>query len=844
MSNRFTPALLGSTILAAAGLFATPALGQTTDPATPATSAAQAAEADTTQPPEDAIVVTGTRGAPRTVLDSPVPIDVLTGEQISDAGTSGEVAQALQLVTPSLNFPRQSNSGAGDAIRAAQLRGLSPDQTLVLVNGRRYHTTSTPNLETKVGRGTTPVDLNTIPVNAIRRVEVLRDGAGAQYGSDAIAGVVNIVLDRLDSGGSVGISHGLNITKPGAIDETLKDGRTTVVDAKIGAKLGSDGFLTVGGDYIWQEGTNRAGFDQGGQFLTGGSYTDPRNDRFFGQRLFKVGDPKMRGGHLWLNSEAALGTATAYATAIFHSRKARGSNFFRWPVIVDGNGNDYLPPNLPNGLDGFRPEGVVRNRDLSLTGGLRGEAGGWKLDGSLSYGRNWINYRLEESINYSLGAASPNEFLIAKIRSDQLVANLDATREFSIGLAEPATLAIGAEFRRESWKSTPGDPASYAVGPLADPATLGLQPGSQGAQGLTPEDARDIDRTVVAAYAELSANLSPTLFGVVAGRVERYSDAGTSLAGKAALRWEFAPDIALRGSVSNSFKAPSLGQRGISTTVLTFGEGGVLRRVGTLPVDSPAARALGASDLDPEKSFNLSVGITASPLRGLRVSVDAFRILVDNRITLSERFDLTGLTPAQRTALGLGTYDAINFFTNAVDLKTRGIEAVADYRTGFAGGSLGLNVGYSYAKNSIRSVDAPQPELAANGIPGGLIGLEETNTLTAVPRTKLILGADYELNRVGGLLRATRFGSVTRVFDFGGGFTPSQEIPAQWSVDAEVSYKLFGETTLAIGANNLFDNYPDQSIPDINGAGNLAYDILSPIGINGRFVYARARVNF
>lgn len=845
MIYRFKPSLLQTTVLAVATGLSSPVLAQNSDPATPPASAAQAAEADTQQPPEEAIVVTGTRGAPRTVLDSPVPIDVLTGDQVSDAATSGEVAQALQLITPSLNFPRQSNSGAGDAIRAAQLRGLSPDQTLVLVNGRRYHTTSSPNLETKVGRGTTPVDLNTIPVNAIRRVEVLRDGAGAQYGSDAIAGVVNIVLDRLDSGGSVGISHGLNITEPGAIDKTLRDGRVTVLDAKVGTKLGSDGFLTVGGDYIWQEGTNRAGYDQGGQFLTNGSYTDPRNDQFFGQRLFKVGDPKVRGGHLWLNGEAALGAATAYATGIFHSRKAEGSNFFRWPVIVDGNGNDYVPPAQPNGLEGFRPTSVVRNRDLSLTGGVRGDASGWKLDGSLTYGRNWINYRLKESVNYSLGADSPNEFLIAKIRSDQLLANFDATRELSLGLAQPATLSVGAEFRRETWKSSPGDPESYAVGPLADPATLGLQPGSQGAQGLTPEDARDIDRTVFGAYAELSANLTSTLFGVVAGRVEHYSDAGTSVAGKAALRWEFAPDVALRGSISNSFKAPSLAQQGISTTVLTFGEGGALRRVGTLPVDSPAAQALGARDLDPEKSFNVSLGLTASPLRGLRLSVDAFRILVDDRITLSERFDLTGLTPAQRAALGLGTYDAINFFTNAVDLKTRGIEAVADYRGSFAGGTLGLNLGYSYSKNKIRSVDAPPPELAANGISGGLIGLEESNTLTtAVPRTKLVLGADYELNRFGGLLRVTRFGSVTRVFDFGGGFSPSQKNPAQWSVDAEVSYKLFGETTFAIGANNLFDNYPDPSIDDINGAGNLAYDILSPIGVNGRFVYARARVNF
>lgn len=832
--------LSASTALVLLALATAPASAQTSPTAQPVTATDQADEpAD-----PDLIVVTGVRGANRTVLDSPVPIDVLAGADVAQAASVGETAQALQNLTPSLNFPRQSNSGAGDTVRAAQLRGLSPDQTLVLVNGRRYHTTSTPNLDTKIGRGTTPVDLNTIPVNAIGRVEVLRDGAGAQYGSDAIAGVINIGLERLRQGGSVGISYGLNVTRPGAIDENLRDGRTTVIDAKLGTGLGENGFLTVGGDFIWQQGTNRAGFDDGGNFLTNGSYSDPRNFPFFGQRLFKVGDPRVRSGHLWYNAEALTGDVTLYSFAILHRRKAEGANFFRWPVIVDGNGNNYLPPQLPDGLNGFRPVSVVNNRDVSFTAGARTNLGEWKADGSVTYGRNWISYRLRDSINYSLGANSPNRFLLSKVRSDQLVGNLDFSRPLDLGLFRPAILAIGAEVRRESWKSSAGDPASYAVGPLADPSSLGLQPGAQAGPGLTPEDARNLDRTVVAAYAELSADLTENIFADIAGRIERYSDAGTSVAGKAALRWEFATGYALRGSISNSFRAPTVGQLGASSTSLTFGSGGQLRRVSTLPVDSAAGQALGIRDLTPEKSFNLSVGVTANPIRGLRLSLDAFRILVDDRVTLSERFDLTDLTPAQRTTLGLGSFDAINFFTNAVDLKTRGIEAVADYRTRAFGGDLGVNAAWSYAKNDIRRVKSPPSELAQFGIPGGLIGLEERNTLTsAVPRSKLIFGVDWSNTKLDGLVRLTRFGSVTRVFDFGGGFTPIQRNPSQWSVDSEVSVKV-GKLRLSVGGNNLFDNYPDQSIPDINGAGNLAYDILSPIGVNGRYLYARARLGF
>ena len=814
----------------ATGLAAGAALAQTA-PAAPASAPDAVSE----------VVVTGVRGGTRTVLDSPVPVDVLSGAQLSQAGVSGELAQALETLTPSFNFPRQSNSGVGDTVRAAQLRGLSPDQVLVLVNGRRYHTTSTPNLETKIGRGTAPVDFNTLPVEGVDRVEVLRDGAGAQYGSDAIAGVVDVQLDRRDHGGSIGVSYGSNITDPDAIGKTIADGATYVIDAKYGVKLG-DGFLAFGGDYSHQQGTNRAGYDQGGQFLTNGSYTDPRNDAFFGQRLFKVGDPRVDSGHLWYNAETHVAPGlTFYSFGIAHDREAVGANYFRWPVIVDGNGDDYLPPNEPGGLSGFRPQSVIRNRDVSFTAGLKGEYAGWKLDGSATYGRNWITSRLKDTVNYSLGADSPQSFLLARVESDQLTLNLDATRELDLHLASPITLAVGAEYRRETWGSHAGDPASYEAGPLS--GSLGLQAGSQGDPGLTPDDVRSLDRHVGAVYAEASGEVLPTLFADLAARVEDYSDAGSNLAGKLALRWEFTPGYALRGSVSNSFRAPGLAQEGAASTALDFGVGGALQRISTLPVDSPVARALGAKALDPEESVNVSLGLTAQPIRGLRLSVDGFNIRVNHRITLSEQFDLSGLSDAQRSALGVAGFDGADFFTNAVDLETRGVEAVAAYSTRVWGGALTAGVAYSYADNTIRKIAAPPPQLAANGITGGLVGVEERNTLTsAAPKDKLILDGGWSRGPFALTTRLTRFGEVTRVFDFGGGFVPTQTFGAEWKWDAQVDWKVTQRVTLSVGAENLLDAYPDRSIDDINGAGNLAYDVLSPIGINGRSVYARARL--
>ena len=825
------------TWLAAAGLGAIAAGGHAQQVA----SAPTAAGADDSE----TIIVTGTRARNRTVLESAAPIDVLSATDLTRAGSSGELAQALQNLTPSFNFPRQSNSGAGDTVRAAQLRGMSPDQVLVLVDGKRRHTTATPNIDTKIGRGTTPVDFNSLPLNAISRVEVLRDGAGAQYGSDAIAGVINVILDK-SLGGEAAVTYGVNITNPASVPDQVRDGQTALAQLKYGFALPNGGVLKAGGEYRFAQGTNRAGLDQGAQYLSsdfggdnGDVYGDPRNLAVLGRQNFKVGDPRVDDGNAWYNLVLPSGSGfEVYSFGTFNTREARGSNFFRYPVVNDFNNNLYQSPIFPNG---FRPQSLGRNRDISALVGVRGEAGGWKLDASAGFGENRFVYNLRDTLNYSLGDASPTGGRLAAYRFDQLTFNLDANREFDVGLAGPIGFAAGAEFRREVYRTTPGDPASYSFGPLAGSLPGGFQAGP----GLRPQDAGRRQRGVAALYAELSGDLAKGLFADLAGRVEHYSDGNrTSVAGKAALRWAFADGFALRGSVGNSFRAPALAQLTIQSSNLAFGAGGALTNIALLNPTSPTARALGARALRPETSFNLAAGFTANPLPGLTFTLDGFRITVNDRITLGERIDLAGLADADRTRLGLQGYGAINFFNNAVDTRTTGVEGVAAYNRKLGGGDLALSLAASYSRTEISRIAAAPAQLAGLGLTGVLVGIEETNTITtAAPRFKGIGSASWTGDGWNGLVRLTEYGRTVRVFNFGGGFTPTQRFGPRLQVDLEAG-KTVGPATLTLGVENALDNYPPLSIGDFNGGGNLAYDILSPIGINGRYVYGRVSVRF
>jgi iron complex outermembrane receptor protein len=774
----------------------------------------------------DSVVVTATRGRASTSLETTVPVDVIDAQAIAGAGAfGGELAQTLQVLVPSFNLSRQSNSGSADLVRPAQLRGLSPDQVLVLVNGKRRHTTSVTTIEAKIGRGTAPVDFNSIPTNAIKRIEVLRDGAGAQYGSDAIAGVINVILDDRAEGFDAAVSHGQHFTDFEPTGQSLEDGGTTTAQFSFGTGLGADGFLRAGIEYRDRAGTNRSGFDQVPFF------EDAANAPLVGgQRNYKPGDASTQDLNLWVNAEAALGGSTGYGFATFNRRDVEGTGFFRYPVSA-ANLESVYPL-------GYRPVTTGDNRDLAFTAGTRGNAGRWGWDGSVSYGHNRFAQGVRRSLNPSLGTASPTRFDSGETENSLLGLNLDFSRELAI--AKRATLAAGVEWRHESFQSHAGDPLSYAAGPLADAPDF-LAIGAQAGGGLRPEETRDLSRNVASVYGELSLDLADTVQLDVATRFEDIEDAGSVFAGKLAARWEFTPGYALRAAVSNSLRAPSLVQLGFGTSSTSFGAGGQLATVNTLPVDDPLAQALGARGLDEETSINLGLGFAARFNEHFSLTLDAFRIDVDDRITMSERVDcVPGNVPAAALALcDARAISAANFFTNAVDTRTEGVELVAVYETNFAGGDLDLTLGFSTADTAIRSVNDP----AVAGVI--LVGVEETNTIEgAAPDDKATFNAQWQGEKLSLLGRVNHYGETTRVFNFGGGFEPQQTYGSKVQVDAEIGYRLFGTVQVYLGASNLLDEYPDLSNEDIFYFGNFPYDVLSPIGFNGRFVYGGLRASF
>lgn len=784
-----------------------------------------AAESDTAI---EEILVVGSRSARRSAIDSPAPVDVFQAADLRRTGAlGGELGEALQLIAPSFNFPRQSNSGTSDHIRAGQLRGMSPDQMLVLINGKRRHTSAVVNTETKIGRGTAAVDFNTIPMEAVSRIEVLRDGAGAQYGSDAIAGVVNVILDDRPDGVEFSATVGQHVTEADAIDESFTDGETVSLSASTGMRLGREGFLRLGISHLDREQTNRAGFDQIPFFIP----QTPENLRLQGQRNYGEGDPEVRQTQLWFNSELPTAAATIYAFGTASRRDTEGDTFFRYP---DESRN--VPEIHP---DGFLPATTGEDRDLSLTLGAKRPLADWSLDASVSFGRNEFDYGVKNSVNASLGPASPTRFDSGGYELSHIVSNINAVRDFQpAGFNAPVSVAIGVEHRHESFESSAGDPASFQAGPID------ADIGAQGAPGLTPADEADDRRDLLAAYLDVSSQLSERLFANAAGRLERYSDFGSAATFRLSAIYDLNDRLAVRGTVSNNLRAPALSQVNFSDRTANFGADRTLVNTVTLRPADPLAEALGARELDEETANNVSVGLTARPFEGATFTIDAFQIEVDDRITLSERFFGPGIEDfVGEQAPDRGPIESVRFFANAVDTRTRGVEAVADHAVPLRGGQTSLSASYSYAKTDIRDFRATPQQLSDIDPGFRLVGLEEINTIEeAAPRHKSIVTAAWENDRWRGLLRWRYYGSTVRVFNFGGGFTPRQRYSAESALDVEFGVSPTAATTVVLGVKNLTDNYPDESIPDINFFGNLPYDILSPIGVNGRFGYLRLDV--
>jgi len=774
----------------------------------------------------DTIVVTGTHAKDRTELNSTAPVDIISADDLrAAAGPEASLGQALAALLPSVNFLDQSNSGSADHVRALQLRGLNPDQILVLINGKRVHTTSIVNVESTVGLGAVAVDFNSIPVNAIRRVEVLRDGAGAQYGSDAIAGVVNVILDDAPAGGELALNAGAYRTDFAPNGTSITDGQTINAQGKYGVALGGTGFLRFGVDGTTHQPTNRAGFDQ---FYPYAAFNN--TNLASTTRTFAVGDAKTHNLNLWLNSAVPLADgATAYATALYNHRTSVGDAFFREPLDTTNNVAAIYPY-------GFLPQSTGTNVDLHLNGGARGHfAGDWNYDASLTYGLNTFDYGLQNSLNASYGAASPTSFKLAGFRFGQTTANVDLTRDVNwLGLASPQTLAVGAELRRENFSTTAGDPASYldlnaVANPPVAPNPLGLG-GAQGDGGLTPGEVTDASRNIGGIYADLSGNLLPAVFVDAAARFDHYSDAGSATTGKLSARWEFLPHYALRAALSNNFRAPALAQIHSAYSPTAYGLGGGLSTVNVVPVSDPVAISLGAQPLKPERSRNYSLGLTAQPVASVQLSVDYFHININDRIALSQAIP----NPAG------GLYQ---FFTNAVDTTTHGIDLVGSWSARLSGGNLRLSDASTWVSNAIRSLRPGPLDSSGNAL---LFGLQAQNAVTtAVPRRRDVLTANWSGDGPADswnlLARVTHTGEVERVFDFGGGSVASQYYNGTEQLDVEAEYRATRDLALAAGSLNLTNRYPALSNASINYGGNLPYDFLSPIGLNGRYVYLRLR---
>jgi iron complex outermembrane receptor protein len=801
---------------------------------------AQQADGSAAAPPSTQlapVIVTGTRAKDRTELNSALPVDILAAEDLrSVAGPEANLGQALASLLPSFNYLDQSNSGSADHVRAAQLRGLNPDQVLVLINGKRVHPTAIVNVESAVGLGSVAVDFASIPVNAVKRVEVLRDGAGAQYGSDAIAGVINVILDESAAGGDFGLDAGQFRTKFAPTGQSLHDGATTGLQGSYGFALPGSGFVRLGVDASHHNPTNRAGFDT---FYPNAAFFTFNPDA--NVVTFRVGDAEVKNLNLWVNSGFELGRARGYATALYNHRTSRGDAFFREPN--DTNANTGSPSNnvlsvYPNG---FLPESTGTNRDLHLNAGARGEiAQGWKYDASLTYGLNDFSYGLDHSINASYGASSPTSFHLGDFRFTQTTGNLDFSGDLALGGWTP-TLALGAEARREGYRTGAGDPASYLQGTGAGSDPAGAA-GAQGDLGLQPANVSSSTRTVAGTYVDLSSSFTPTLFGEAAARFDHYSDAGSATTGKVSGRWDFARGWGLRAALSSNFRAPALAQVSSAYSPSTYVAGGTLGIVNIVPVSSPVAQALGAQALKPERSRNASVGLTLQTEHGLAISLDWFHVDISDRIALSQQIPFAG-----GAAGSAGNYE---FFTNAVDTVTRGADLVAAWTTKLAGGELRLSDASTVNSNTIRDIHAQPANITAianqNGIgPELLFGLQAQNAITtALPKRRDVLSAHWSSASWGLLGRATHNSEVTRVFDFSSPNSPyvvQQTYGATWQLDLEGEWKPTKALAAAIGVQNLTDRYPTRSDSDINYGGNLPYDFLSPIGFNGRYCYLRLR---
>ena len=815
----------------------------------------------------DEIVLVGSRSAGRTKLTTPVPVDIVNVKELVSSAAQTNVNQLLNFVAPSFSSNTQTISDGTDHIDPASLRGLGPDQVLVLINGKRRHNTSLVNVNGTFGRGNVGTDLNSIPVAAIERIEILRDGASAQYGSDAIAGVINIIL-KDDTGLSFTSETGAYVSSEIPEQDGSVDGEFNQLSANYGVSIGEDGgFINLTGTFDNREYTNRMKEWRGSIFS---GYNNPglgvapdediteselaRRGLERSDFNMRVGQSAIRNGGVMLNFNLPVADqAEVYAFGGLNYRRGNAAGFYRLP-----NQSRTVTDIYPNG---FLPEINSNIKDASLGFGIRGEYEGWDVDFSNVYGTNGFSYLITNTLNASLESASPTSFNAGGFSFSQNTSNLDVRRYFS-DIFAGLNVAFGSEYRLENYQIFAGEEASYTnyglasefttsggetiviqdgQGPIStvfDPLGRARPGGSQVFPGFSPDNEVDAFRSSVGFYGDLEADLTDKFLIGLAARFENYNDFGSTINGKLTTRYKISDDWTFRAAASTGFRAPSLHQLNFNSTSTVFVDGEAFE-VGVFNNDSRPAQLLGIPQLKQEESTNFSGGFTGRiPSANLTVTIDGYVIDIKDRVVLTGQFQGGTDTPQEQEISSLlqqANASRAAFFANAIDSRTSGIDVVVTHNAKLGKGALNTSLAGTFAQTTLQQVNT-------NSV---LEGLEDTYfdptsqifLESAVPRTKVNLTLNYKVNNLTVFFRNVYFGSVTEATN-----NPdnAQDFAGKVVTDLSLGYKFNKRLDFTIGANNLLDVYPDQNIEANQSSGRFLYSRRSQqFGANGRYAFAR-----
>jgi iron complex outermembrane recepter protein len=801
---------------------------------------------------EEKIIIIGARAAvsvgartPRSVTRSPVPIDVITSEQIQEAGGI-ETNQVLRTVAPSYNASHQMIADGTDHVIPASLRGLGPDQTLVLLNGKRRHSSALVNVNGTFGRGTVGVDLNAIPTAAIEWIEVLRDGAAANYGSDAIAGVINLELK--EAPGVVEANALSGITAEG-------DGFQLLTGLSYGIPVGTRGVVNLTAEFVQRNRTDRSGPYTNTFYADSDGDGDPADDdpQLAADGLTRedisidLGQSQASVAMLFYNARIPFGESETYSVGGLTYRDSQATGFYRRP-----NQPGRVVPSIYE--VGFLPEIHPTIIDWSVGAGLRTdrESEGFRWDLSLNHGGNWFDFQVENSNNASLGEESPTEFDAGGFLFHQSSLNADMVLPIRADPLKRLALNSGAEYRLENYRIRPGEEDSWSFGgELIDgDSTMPKEAGSQVFPGFQPGNRVDEFRNSVAGYLGIETEFNDRFMVDMAGRFENYQDFGSTINGKIAGRLAIVDQLALRGAASTGFRAPSLHQTHFNSTSTQFvsGASGLEPiQVVTAKNDGAIAAEFAVPPLEEETSVNASAGFTFTPVDNFSITADGYFIDIDNRIVLTSQFS-EGSVPGTGAILQEleGNVSAAQFFSNAVDTRTLGADLVLDFWNDIGTGRFGLTGAANLTRTRVLKVNVPQSvadkfgEGSEDAVREAYFNREEENRLEdALPRERALVQGRYNQGPITGLLRANYWGEV--VYRHPTMREADERFGAKVTLDADFAYQLPAGFKLAIGANNLLNTFPDQQQSPVNiSDGQFVYSRrVTQFGVNGGFYYLR-----